>query len=297
MTFRDRFIIAFCRRSWRFYGNVCTSVMLEVKGQAIRVPLVRNIGLRNLSFSRNTLNPTYKENWILRMIGAIYSYRSGGFVDVGANIGKVLINLMLYDRTIPYWAFEPNVNCCFYLNRLIAENGLRHHALLPVGLSDQAGVATLTFSSDFDVSASAVDGFRVTTGRQSTQIMMDRGDRFLSRDRVAVIKFDVEGGELAALRGLSETIGRCRPVLLLEILDFGGMANKVATLRRDMARGIAEFLTDRDYALFRMGSDLELSTISLEGLADNLHAVENNYIAVPKQEVEELRRRYSNVQL
>jgi FkbM family methyltransferase len=294
---RDKLLACLCRVSWRFYSNSFLVVSLDTGKTKIRVPLINGIGLRNLEFDHNPLNPTYKENWIHDVIRAIYQYRTGTFVDGGANIGKILISLFLFDRSIPYIAFEPNINCCFYVSRLIAENRLPSHFVFPVGLSDQAGVATLSFGEDFDVSATAVDDLRqASPDRRSTKIVVERGDRFLTGEKVAVVKLDIEGGELAALRGMSETIATSRPVMMIEILDFEGLLATVADVRRRNARAIGQFLAERDYALFRMTSGLTLAPMQLPKLDEALHRIENNYIAVPTGEAATLLSAYRALQ-
>lgn len=280
----DRLLVALCRNSYRFYSGACFTVMLRTRRGAVAIPLIRGTGLRNLSFDHNPLNRTYKENWIGSALRAIYGYRSGTFVDAGANIGKILINLILHNRDINYIAFEPNIYCCFYINRIIEENNLFCHRLLPIALADHAGVATLTISDDFDVRGSMVRDFHDNPSARPRQILHDRGDRFLAGETVAVVKLDVEGSEFPALLGLVETIEASRPIIMVELLDVVDVAPAAAELRRAAAASIAQFLAERDYRLFRMTSELELKPMTLQGLENRLHPVENNYIASPANE-------------
>lgn len=280
----DRLLVALCRNSYRFYSGACFTVMLQTRRGPVTIPLIRGSGLRNLSFDHNPLNPTYKENWIGFALRAIYGYRAGTFVDVGANIGKILISLILHNRDISYIAFEPNIHCCFYINKIIEENHLSCHRLLPIALADHSGVATLTISEDFDVRGSIVGGFHDTPSARPRQILHDRGDRFLACETVAVVKLDVEGSEFPSLLGLVKTIEVSRPIIMVELLDFAGMPPAAAELRCAAAANIAQFLAERDYRLFRITSELELKAVTLQGLENRLHPVENNYIASPANE-------------
>jgi hypothetical protein len=76
-------------------------------------------------------------------------------------------------------------------------------------------------------------------------VLDDLQDRSEPRRRVAVIKIDVEGMELAVLRSAERTIGRDRPVLYVEI-SIAQMARYRITLPE-----VAAFLTPYDYRCFR----------------------------------------------
>jgi FkbM family methyltransferase len=286
---RDRLLVALCRRSYRFYNSACIVVTLSTKYGEIKIPLINGVGLRNLSFDHNPLNPTYKENWIGLALRAIYHYRSGTFVDCGVNIGKILINLFLYNHNIRYIGFEPNINCCFYINQLIELNKIAHYQLIPVALSNHTGTVTLAYENHFDVRGSIVNGFHsAVPATKSREVLVDRGDRFLRNQVVAAIKLDLEGSELAALQGLAATIAKSHPVLMLELLDFTGVDAVAAEIRREAAIGTAAFLAERDYALYRVTSTLDLEPVGLKGIERCLHHIENNYIAVPEREQDNL---------
>lgn len=62
----------------------------------------------------------------------------------------------------------------------------------------------------------------------------------LKLTRLDFIKLDVEGMELEVLDGARETLGRCRPIMVIEII-------------KSDRRKLNEFLTTLAYRLFRMG--------------------------------------------
>jgi hypothetical protein len=74
------------------------------------------------------------------------------------------------------------------------------------------------------------------------------------RDRVDVMKMDIEAAELAALRGAGETLERFRPVVLLELSD--------RALQRQSSRSADGFalLTQHGYRFFGFAVDTGLST-------------------------------------
>jgi FkbM family methyltransferase len=86
----------------------------------------------------------------------------------------------------------------------------------------------------------------------------DLADRAQPSRRVAVIKIDVEGMELAVLRSSVRTIARDRPVLYVEI-SMAQLARYDATLP-----AVAEFLGPYDYRCFRNIGDRNSSLDAFE---------------------------------
>lgn len=137
-----------------------------------------------------------------------------GAIDVGANVG--LFTLALHQRTRQVIAFEP-------LPALAAE--LRHRfgpsvQVLEVALSDRAGATTLFVPYEgqraIESRASLNDDANPDFALRPLQVETRRLDAY-GFDDVGIIKIDVEGHELAVLRGAEQTIRRCRPVLVVEI--------------------------------------------------------------------------------
>lgn len=131
----------------------------------------------------------------------------GGTVfDIGACIG---------DHTVTYaeWvgpngsvvAFEPNPE---------AYKCLSHNtASLPQVLTVHDGL------SDVD----AIVSIKVLDNAGASYLLETEGDIYVGPldyyeyDRVDFIKIDVEGYEVKVLKGASETINKCRPVMLIEV--------------------------------------------------------------------------------
>jgi len=169
------------------------------------------------------------------------------FLDVGANIGNTSLHAAARvgpkGRVI---AVEPQNDCCQRLRATLAENGIHHVELHQVGLADRAGKQTLkvlgrgTLMSTFAADAN-FDGPNL---RQTLQVEVSTGDALL-RDRVLgnlVIKIDVEGYELHALRGLEQTIIHYRPPIITEV--------EPELLRRSgfSEQDLFGFLQERGYA-------------------------------------------------
>jgi len=143
--------------------------------------------------------------------------KSKAAVDVGANIGTVSYFLSKYSRENHAFEINPHLAAKLRLARLantkIYEIGLsdaRRSARLRVPVSGHGpvfGNATIEAANDLDG--------RATVEQELPVAMLDD---FGLRD-VGIIKIDVEGHELAVLRGSLKTLERERPSLVIEIVE------------------------------------------------------------------------------
>jgi FkbM family methyltransferase len=145
--------------------------------------------------------------------------RGGVFVDVGANVGNhtVFVSRFLFPRqTI---AFEANPAAVPILETNIALNHLHDRvdtALLGVGLADGWTHADVVAAPNNLGGAR----LRLATDRGGTRVAP--GDSLLSGRRIDFLKIDVEGMEIAVLRGLGQTISLHRPRIFVEVDNPNG---------------------------------------------------------------------------
>jgi FkbM family methyltransferase len=138
-------------------------------------------------------------------------------IDVGANIGTISYYLSKYSRE----------NHAFEINPHIAEKlrqaKLANTKVYEMGLSDSRGSARLRVP---------LAGFGAVFGNATIETANDLGGRAVSEQDlpiamlddfdlkdVGLIKIDVEGHELAVLRGAVKTLERDRPSLIIEIVE------------------------------------------------------------------------------
>ncbi len=150
-------------------------------------------------------------------------------IDVGANRG--IWTEMLRRHSHAVLAFEPNPKLFQELARRVGPGAVA----LPYALSDSSGEAELRvprrrkgYSNQgatlaHDSLGSCPYGALAVPTRRLDEI--ETGD-------VGLIKIDVEGHELAVLRGATGLIARCRPVLVIEMEE--------KHLHRPIADAIAE---------------------------------------------------------
>ncbi len=140
-------------------------------------------------------------------------------VDIGANIGWYS---MLYDRLCAgtdarVLSFEPDPANYAMLQHNIALNSADHVQAFQLGLSDNDEGAALHRFSDSNLGRHSLlpindhDSVAVKTARLDDILA---GDEFEGRTP-RLIKIDIEGFELVALRGAPETLLRC-PLVILE---------------------------------------------------------------------------------
>jgi FkbM family methyltransferase len=114
-------------------------------------------------------------------------------VDVGAHLGY--LTQLAAARGAHVWAFEPNAE---------TRELLEHVTVMGCALAEEDGVRRLFVSGGGDTS-SLYDH----EGAEGTvEIDCRSGDALLGDVRIDVLKLDVEGGEVAALRGLDGTLRR-----------------------------------------------------------------------------------------
>lgn len=134
-------------------------------------------------------------------------------IDIGAHRGAVLADLVRLAPQGSHIAYEPIPELCAALADEFPKVDVRQAAL-----SNVAGESTFTHV----VSAPGLSGLRQRDlpGRQETQTLTVRTERLddaLPEGFVpALIKVDVEGAELAVLRGAADTLRRHRPVVVFE---------------------------------------------------------------------------------
>lgn len=156
----------------------------------------------------------------------------GTFLDVGAWYGPWTYWLTpMVARVV---AFEPNPQVADVLERVVAP----HVRVMRAAASDAVGTASLSLPR----------GGRGTEGRASLSPLADAGPSItaeltriddLGEPDVRLVKVDVEGHELAALRGTAKLLDEQYPVLVVELEHRHGDVDAVT-----------QWLGSRDYRGF-----------------------------------------------
>jgi FkbM family methyltransferase len=158
---------------------------------------------------------------------------SGIFLDVGANAGLSALSFRIFDKRTPVVSIEANPHHGRDLNWL--RRWLEPFEYRLVAAGDEPGELTLHVpffrSIPLTGEASAAEHrdedlawwTRKHLGTSDSSLLRIESVRVpavplddLALDP-AVVKIDVEGHELAVLRGLDATLRRCHPIILIEV--------------------------------------------------------------------------------
>jgi FkbM family methyltransferase len=157
-----------------------------------------------------------ERDWILKNIP-----KGGLFVDVGANLGIYAITLAEHFEEVI--AIEPQPLNVEILKKNIELNGIDNIVVLQKGAWDETkllkvyqvyegDMASASFVSD---SEKGIDDWLCQ--KPINEIVIDAikvDDLHLNPD---FIKIDIEGGEARAIKGMMDTINRCRPSFFIEM--------------------------------------------------------------------------------
>lgn len=175
-------------------------------------------------------------------------------VDAGANVG--LYAVFCGRRVGPdgaVWAFEPSPREFAGLVDTVARNQAGVVRPVPVALSDRDGVAELRVAEAGHSGQSTLGGFAYPVGLAGTEAVpvrtLDTFVRTVGVARVDVVKMDVEGTELALIRGGREVIARDRPVILFEAND------RALELQGASTAALLAELTGLGYELYTLADD------------------------------------------
>lgn len=162
------------------------------------------------------------------------SDREGCFVDVGASTGWFSVPAAL--RGYDVVAFEPNARVQARLLENCQRNGVKI-TLHKAAASDEDGQAVFWYNRTLPLTSGGSVQQMPTSDALSETVRTVRIDDLVT-GRVSAMKIDVEGHELAVLRGAQGVIDRDRPSLVLE-------ANTEAD--RD---ALADWLQENEYEWF-----------------------------------------------
>lgn len=243
----------------------------------------------------HNLKSRVSEPWVLDLLQVLLEETEGAFLDVGVNLGQILVKTKVAEPQRRYVGFEPNAACVYYLQELIRVNGFKNCEIIPVALSDADGLGSLEFFGDdpSGPAASVVSDFR--NGAQSRcwvpTLCYESVAKAIDLDAIGVVTIDVEGGELEVLQTLEPQIVEHRPLVLLEILPTYSPERK-ERLRRQLE--VEQLFRRTGYLLLRIhraNGRLSLEQIDDIGIHSNMDWCA--YVACPSALGDRLKSRFN----
>lgn len=170
---------------------------------------------------RIRIQQTYEPEVTLALIRYLRELESPVFVDIGANIGLISLNVLASIPRARIFAFEPGKTQFEHLSRTIKSNGLEGRLTgYNVGLSRENGWETFYIHGAKDSSG---DGFN-DTGRagdaQQIQVQVTKLDTWWENQgepEINVLKVDTEGAEMMVFEGCTRILSELKPVILFEV--------------------------------------------------------------------------------
>lgn len=168
-------------------------------------------------------------------------------VDIGANIGYFsLLFSQCVGSSGQVFSYEPVPGLASILRNNAELNGFDRITLSNLALSDHDGHAL------FHVGPEDNSGLSSLRQPRGSTVMFDvklaRFDKmFNDSNNIALVKIDVEGAELAVLRGMKEYLCHRRPYILIEVTD------KFLKEMGDDEQGLLAFMLSFGYYCYVIG--------------------------------------------
>lgn len=141
------------------------------------------------------------------------------FIDIGANLGLLtLIAAKAVGPTGHIYAFEPSERERGYLQRNLALNHLNNVTILPYAVGAMPGMARLAISQDGGSNSLKQNSNPEQQIQRWQEVEIITLDHFVVQQKlgkVALIKIDVEGGEINVLQGASQLLSSENPPMIM----------------------------------------------------------------------------------
>jgi FkbM family methyltransferase len=256
------------------------NLVVERLAQPVTVPWLGDLRLRlepGDEQSRCLMKSGLYEPEGLHVVGRRLA-AGGVFVDVGANCGLyTLFAARAVGRAGRVVAFEPSPREFRRLRDAVALNGFTQVALHQAAVSDAPGVVTLRIAepgfAGHNTMAERFAYDRVVAAEVASVPAVTLDAALAALPRLDMIKLDIEGAELRALRGAAATLARLRPALLLEVYE-DALAGNGATVR-----DLVGWLDAQGYRLH----DIDPRTGAVRAGARFPAGVNKNVLALPRR--------------
>jgi FkbM family methyltransferase len=190
------------------------------------------------------------------------------FMDVGAHCGQyTLIASSSVGATGQVHSFEPDPETFKLLSENVKLNNLANVYVNELALSSQEGIRTLYFASSHCTGASSLST-PYTYSDVNCEVKCTTFDSYIHQNKfeeVDVLKIDIEGHEIEALKGGNLLLSsKNRPIIIAEFSEQ--TQNYFGYTCKDLAR----FLVDRTYQLYIIGDELPFNVLAIPEDQKNL---------------------------
>ncbi len=190
--------------------------------------------------------------------------------DIGAQIGYLTLMSKLARKGVTVWSFEPEKTNAIKLRENLSLNNFDMTHVVEKAVSNVSGSIRLYLSKDHNAGThstipneSTID---VTRFVDLPAIRLDDFAKEQGISKLALIKIDVEGGELEVIEGAREVLHTLQPVVIAELSDA------IQESRGSTTQEFKRILLDLGYLPFRIQNDGRLTEVPVEAghLMDNI---------------------------
>jgi FkbM family methyltransferase len=202
-----------------------------------------------------------------------YLQKGMTFIDAGANNGLYTV---FAARKVGWrgrvLAYEPSEREFEKLKANLSANRFLRVSSFKKALGDSQGevqlsVATLPYSGHNSLGHFGYEGTRLERQETVALTTIDAEVKSAHLHHVDVLKADVEGAEMALLRGARETLGRFQPMVLVELSD------RTLTMQGTNSGEVVAFLEGLGYKLYQFDGEGRLEPLAYKSAFDGLNVV------------------------
>ena len=137
--------------------------------------------------------------------------------DIGANMGYYSLFFARYStKGSRVYAFEPSVSIIDVLTKNLAVNGFGNVTVVDAACSDKPGTTTFFIGQNHHTSSMLENWSDHREHGTKTEVKTESIDHYFSGAYPDLIKMDIEGAGVFALKGAEDCLTKKRPLILME---------------------------------------------------------------------------------
>ena len=222
----------------------------------------------------------------LKLIEKISNEKKILFFDCGANFGFYSLFVASLKKENEVYSFEASSNTFLDLKKNITLNNFQKIKPINLAISDIQDKQIDFKESQNDWESSIVsNNFEVlkTTRIKTTTIdsILESEEKILSQYNI-VIKLDIEGHEMSAIKGSYNLLKKHSPLIIIEFSKF---------ISQEDYKLLNEFIQDNDYVVY----DTSYNEISLEIVSKRLKELPNSMFGIGNNFLIKRNSNYENI--
>lgn len=261
----------------RLYGLLKDKFNIHIRGLGFILRRVKSdhqlvVNGRRLFFAHQMaeayvrpLHGKWNEPETHKLIAHVMDQMNVTFIEVGANIGEILIDVAAHPFCVKAIAFEPNPGAVSIINKNILLNSLGNCTVINKALGHVKTTQRMSFGSHsptaslLSTESLMCDGVEVDVSTLDSEI-----DSAALNQANIILLVDVEGYELNVIRGGEGLIASFTPLIIFEYHQQTKKIFSLAALQHQLGG---------DYQIYRLRQDA-----MLDGDVENAW----NCVAIPK---------------